>query len=337
MEIGLDILDRAFSHEDSDTGWITKGDLRLPMEFSAESIWPILAENPTGYFYYSEFDMFIDGLKRDYVKGAGAFLTDLYDVPNRERTRKLMKATITVPAYPTVSILGATTISGFLETVKESDVKRGFMPRWFVVVALKKERSFDLPEEENIVKKNLLTMSLREIAKAYDISRTNNPIQMRFTTEASEKYKMWFHSFEANIDDNMLLSPFFYRLPTYAIKFAMVEAMNMFSPDINIQHLDAALDLISFMPESLKYLEEHEFVFTDYERDRQKVLNTIKSTPTGSITRKQLTRKVRIPKRDLDSIISSLKESGQIEEPLRAKSEKSDKPVTHYVFNESGI
>lgn len=328
MRIGLRIIDHI------------NADLRLPIGFSFESLWPILQERPCGFLFYSEFDDFVEGLSKKYMAQVESLLTDLYDVPDVPMVRKLRSDVFTIK-QPTITILGATTPTGFFQAIKAADIERGFFPRWLVIYVTKKEREFDLPEPDMVVENNLIK-KLHEIVVAVELNAKvegqsePKPINIAFTDDAKKEYIKWSQSFNKKINDASLLNASYYRLPTYVIKIAMVEALNDFNYEIKPAHLARALELIDLAYKSLVNLENNEIVSSDYQKMRKKVVDFIAAHP-GGVTRTKLLRKVRFPPRDLNGVLTTLVESGEIVQPAPPRDRSSKKPVTHYVINESNV
>ncbi len=254
------------------------------------------------------------------MQGAKSLLTELFDVP-LSYSRETMKGKVTVK-NPCISILSGTTIHWFLKNIKERDLWGGFLPRFIFVPAFKKERFMALPPPVDTSKQNAFVRYLNEIR--------NLKGEVTLSDEAKGHYTKWVKGFEDKIPSANLFTAFYYRLETYSIKFAMLEAIARQSLIISSNDITRAISHIDWLSKQLTALESEEFTFTPYERNRKKVLAFIKNRPAG-ISRADLTKSCKIRSRDLDEVIKSLLLEEQISVVTKPS---STKPITYYVFKE---
>ena len=103
---------------------------QLPDSFSFEALVGQICEIPQGIFVIQEFSGFMGTVKRDYNKEVVPLLTELYDVPLTPKKRVTQRGTVTIPPYPFLTVLGASSPDWFIEAFKASDLRGGFLARF---------------------------------------------------------------------------------------------------------------------------------------------------------------------------------------------------------------
>lgn len=317
--------------------------IMLPNEFSPEALLPVLQERPYGSFFFSEFKTLAKILEKEYMSYAESLLTTLYDVPP-VYTRQLRKESFQMK-YPCVSLLSATTINWFISSLKEDDIAGGYLPRYMIIPGKVKERWF-IPPPVDMLKKNLIVHKLNNIIElitahamiqSKDDELVNaNFLRISFTESAFKEYSNWAKEFEISCSQNNLIAPFYSRLAIYIIKLAMIEALADGVVQMDTLHFEKAKELIVWISEELKELQEKEFAFDDFQKRRQKVIRIIRNHPAG-ISREKLIKDAKILSRELNWILDHLKEErGGIEERERINAVTGRK-VKYYILNEAEV
>ena len=260
----------------------------------------ILEIQPQGTFVFYEFLSFLGLLSRDYMQGAKAFLTDLYDTPsNYIRKTKLREINIKKPC---INIISATTLDWFMEGLKRGDLMGGFLPRFLFVPARNKLKSIYLPPpaDENV--KAMLVNELR------NLTRSELTGEMTFSDEARKLYEEWCMKYESNIQQNNkyneLLLGFLIRLEIYFLKFAMLENINRFhSLTIRPETIKTITQVINWLVNQTTNLVSEEITFTKFQKDRKKIIKMI--TPEG-ITRRELIRSTHLSLKELNPVLETL-------------------------------
>lgn len=331
IDQGLQIMDKVDPHH------------RLPNEITPQALIPALANQPYGTLYFSEYRTLASFLDYDYMKASEPILTDFYDVPDY-RSKKLSdkntkREVFFEVRYPTISILSATTMDWFVESIKKGQIEGGYLPRYLIVLARSKERTGP-PGILDMIKKNKLVAELQLIQKfvsdeADSDTSADKQMEIKFAPDAYTRYFRWLDTFETSFDHTQLITPFFSRLTIYALKFCIIEAVGAMSRTISLSNVEAAIETVGYVLDSLKDLQENELAFTDYEKMRKKVVDAIKQNPMG-ISQSKLTKKVRIHTRDLAELIGRLTRTGEIKVTSK-KTELSDRPTIWYQFNENNM
>jgi hypothetical protein len=206
-------------------------------------------------------------------------------------------------------MLSASTVEWFLEAVKEGDLKGGFLARFLFVPVRRKRKSLPFPPLADVKKRNELLLTLKKIKSIHG--------EVTFTEEAKEFYSHWYQDLERNLEQNStdLLVPSYVRLQAYALKLAVLEEIaESGTLEVRPEAMGRALRIVNWLGEKLRELAEEEFAFTPFEQNRKKVLQLIRSTPSG-ITRSELLSRARnLRAKDLDDVIKTLKEANLIKE-----------------------
>src|SRR3990167_5799800 len=113
--------------------------LVLPREFSHEKLIESLQEQPHGMLIFYEFKTFMGLMERDYMSGTKSLITELYDCPLLY-DRKTIKGGTTSIREPFLNILAASTMDWFVSSIKDDDMAGGFLPRFLIVTAPKKDK-----------------------------------------------------------------------------------------------------------------------------------------------------------------------------------------------------
>jgi hypothetical protein len=297
--------------------------LILPDEWSQEKLVEELQDFPQGAMFSSEFLRFIKMLDKDYMSGAKAFLTEIFDCPDKY-SRKIKQKVISVSNI-SLSIFSATTLNWFLQAINESDLAGGFLPRFLFVPATSKEKTLPVPPPADIHKQNELVKLLREI---YELKG-----EATILPEALEYYKRWYHRFENEYLKNLsILSPFFTRLCTYALKFSIIyQVSNDKGLKITEDAMKQATQTANFLANKLEDLVK-EFTFTNFARNKKKVLDLIRGNNNEGIDRSKLLQLSHCSATQLNEIIRTLCE----ERSIRIETLKKDgKPLTMYYINDN--
>ncbi len=327
VKIGLQIMDRIDENH------------RFMDQFSPEQIIPYLSARPSTTFYIDEFDSFLEILRKDYMGGGQGLITALHD-SQPIITKKLAKEYYEV-RFPTLSIWAATTLSGLLKNILESDIGRGLIPRFLYVYAKNKHKdSSKVPPAVDEIEKNRIVQKLHDIMDFAGVNALPDnhrpPLQVTFTKDALEAYMKWQDVMESEMVRDSFVMPFLSRLTVYIIKLSMIEALDDFSIEVRMEHFNKALEMVNFLHDSIVDLCSNEFAFNEFAKNRKRVLDVIRHEPMG-ISRTILLRdKVRLPKKELSDILEQLVEGNLIEEK-NVRVGDAKKHTTFYVYNENKL
>jgi hypothetical protein len=111
-------------------------------DFTSEALLDLLSSTPQGVFYHSEFRSLYGMLAKDYMSGAKALLTELYDSP--EEYRRETKGRSVQIRQPVLSMASATTTNWLISRNSDDDFGGGFLARFLFIPVFRRERSLPL-------------------------------------------------------------------------------------------------------------------------------------------------------------------------------------------------
>src|SRR3990167_3041207 len=138
-------------------------DLILPREFSAEALVETFSEQSKGLLISYEFKTFMGLMSRDYMAGAQALITELFDAPEIYN-RKLISKNIVIKE-PFLNILSATTVDWLRNSLKEDDLAGGFLPRFLIVTAPEKSKILAFQPKADLGVRNYLIQILQGMSE----------------------------------------------------------------------------------------------------------------------------------------------------------------------------
>ncbi len=276
----------------------------LPDEFSREALLKRLSERGQGVLTYSEFSGALAQFGRDYMSGTVQLLADLYDAPP-VYTRIVGPQTWTIQ-NPCLSILAASQTDWFIEKVKASDMRGGFLARFTFWPAFSKGEFLPMPPPPDP------ELGRRLLARLKRLRRLQG--QMLLSPEATARYGQWVRRHEAelegvpNVGD---LSPFWSRLSITTLKFAMLLEMSYRETLlVGLEAVEQAVQITELLKRSLKNLFLQEFAFTQPMKDRQKLLRLVSNRP--GISRRELLRASNLLARAFDDVLNTLVQEGSV-------------------------
>lgn len=301
---------------------------------SAEGLLTAIAARPgkVSVYFKDEITGFIDSINRkDYLAGMPEVLTQLYDVPPFY-TRPLRKETITI-TNPVFIFFGGGIREKMYQLLNENFILSGFLPRFLVVngdADLSKLRPTGPLVPELGLKRRVLQERFSELYQAYsqgtqlEIPDANTSITIHDRTEVTLTDDAWtfYQTLEMQLAKEasesaipIIAQPTFGRLAISTLKMGMLFAAARQIPDkekqikVELTDVQAAawytqkwgrhtVDLIQNVGHSAP------------QRLIEKVLRHIQRRPGTS--RSEISRTHHLSKRELDLVIDTLEDRGQI-------------------------
>lgn len=296
--------------------------LIFPNEFSQEKIVEVLSRKPHGIFFYSEFMTLMGLLQKDYMAGAKAFLTDLYDCP-RNYIRDTFKQTIEIKE-PFLNIVSATTLEWFLEQIKEGDLAGGFLSRFIIIPGKRTSRYLALPPEEDLKERFKLIQLLKS-------TMAHRAGKIYFNPEALKAHSQWYMQYTESM---ALVDPrihsFLIRLMQYVLKFSMLECVCKNEDSISLSSFNTAIQQVNWIKHHLCETAQT-IQFTKESKYRYRILSMIKDHAAAGIERSDLLRNANISAKELSGILETLVQRNQIACRF-IKRNGSFKASEHYFF-----
>ena len=283
----------------------------LPNEFSLEELLVTLSYNPQGVFVIDEFSTFYSQFGRSYMSGGISLLTELYDrfMPY---PLKLRSGTYDI-IDPFLNLASATTLSSFEDSIDAKDIKSGFLPRYYFVVANKRDRGDITIPGASDPKLEAEIIEYLQLVSQYKGKLTLTP-------EAGEVYDNFYReSMKTYASDlETMVGPFITRLLTMTLKFAIL--FHVSKPEelpedtISPWAVECATKIVHGLIANTKTLFS-DIALNTYQQDRRDVLAFVDTSSNGAwVTKSELLRHLKMAKDKLNSILSTLQEEGTIEE-----------------------
>jgi hypothetical protein len=301
VDIPMDLLQKA-----------TPGSI-LDREFSPERFIRNLADHPTSVLKESEFASLLERMKSNYMQGMKQRLTDLFDCQDSyDRTiqgtggGRGERISIVRPA---LTILAASTLDWLVESLTETDMRSGFMPRFLFFAPTVKEPEPPggyLAENDRMLENWLVTT----LAKMSSMSRR----QVSFSP-SRRRIVEWTTEHSALADAGQAadeLLGLYSRLGHHLAKLCALLCVS----DEGIQEryevaddtAERAIALMEWILAGTGRVFEERVVFSKFELLAQKALRLI----GGGIERGVLLKKMRCPAYELDKLLKTLEERDEI-------------------------
>jgi hypothetical protein len=287
----------------------------LDREFTPERFIRNLADQPTSVLKESEFASLLERMKSNYMQGMKQRLTDLFDCQD-SYDRTLQGASggrgerISI-VRPALTILAASTLDWLVESLTETDMRSGFMPRFLFFAPTLKEAEPaggylaepDRPLENWLVKTlaQMSGMARRQISFAPSRRRI-----VGWNTDNSAVV-------EGGQTPDELLG-LYSRLGHHLGKIAAL--LSVSDDGIRSEYAVAedtaerAIALMEWILAGTGRVFEERVVFSKFELQAQKALRFI----GGGIERGALLKKMKCPASELDRLLMTLKDRGEIDE-----------------------
>ena len=278
-------------------------DLILPSDFSPEALFNLLDEKPHGLISWSEFGAFLINTTKNYQAGIKEFLADAFDCPD-VLNKKLVAKSFTIKNI-CLNIITATSLHWFIDRITEADTMGGFLGRFVFIPCNKEDKNgwLYMPQPEPMVLSNKLVSDIKTISKLKG--------EVKISGEANLILIKWLKGHEdelGTLDDSKGIRGFYGRLADYVFKFAMLyEISGNKSLIISEGSILRAVKLVNQRKKDTNELMSDHIAFTKEGRDRQKVLNLIKSE--GTITRARLLQNSNMTAKQLNETLETLFQS----------------------------
>lgn len=279
----------------------------LPNEFTQERLMDILGAQPAGIVPVREFGSLLKYMRQDYNMQLREFLTEIYDAESyRKETKGGGKVEIQNPA---LSILGATTIDWVVSNTSKEDLGSGFFARFVWWPATKKNGWRGLGDVGyDYGWTSLLEENLRYIVEHSRGEATIPPYVLKV-------FNQWLKRFESEVNEHGLpsvLQGFYIRLGMCVLKFACLYqiAMSPDHPAITEEAMRYAISLGNYLKGHIASLVTDGLTVTKDGRELLGVKEVIAAEP--GIDRSTLIRRTRLKSRNLDALVQTLIESGEV-------------------------
>jgi len=277
----------------------------LSCDGSPEGFIEDLKDHPHGTLYLSEMASLLVAFEREYSSALKPLLTDLYDCPDEYR-RRLRREEVNV-LKPCLSIFGASVLDWILDRMRGEQFTGGFLARFVMVAANRKERTEGFPPPLDIVEQNRLVARLKEAVDCTNRS-TVSTAWATIPDSLKDEFRLWAKRFERH-DRSPILSAFVTRLQVTALKLALIEEVTANgSMIISADSFARAREAIEQAVRQIVTLEQEELSYgSDRDgRDQRKVLHVVKAK--GEMTWTNLSNLSKLTKLRLNQAVDALRE-----------------------------
>lgn len=298
-------------------------DLKLPDDFSRESLLAAVAKKPAGLLTIDEFAALLQTGRKDYGQGILADLTRIWD-GKRKWVKELRKESFTI-RRPAVNIYAATTIDWLQELVSHADLRSGFYGRFlFMGAAEPNTNRLSATHFDTNLRNRLIAglHRLSEVAPALDPTQDDQQaVEAVLTPEADAVWKAWSLDLEARGESDAhpsYLRGLLDRHQVYGLKLAMVYRASACAFDRSLDPLtidEAAMKAaIAYCELAWKHtvqLFEEDWAGTKEARILQDIEDKV-PVPYG-VPQTELMRKMRMKARELHDYLNTHIESEVLE------------------------
>jgi hypothetical protein len=311
--IGGSSLFRKTTSLNKSRGLVLKYDpkMALPSDFTTEALLDILAATPQGAFYHPEFRALYGMLSKDYMSGAKALLTDLYDSPP-EYKRETKGKTAHIK-QPIISMCSATTTEWLTGKDTASDFGSGFLARFLFVPAFTRKQSLPFPPDPDVKKYALLLSRMRSIEAQYSLCGL--PREAKYDAAARADYIEWHTEYD-RLDPfgGTPLAPFHARYQSYVHKLAILYTVSV-GGNVEAMDLEAMTYATKTINEVTKRLCHLYDKYLSFNRDDEKMRALYRIVPDKeAITRSDLLRRSHLTSKQFTEYVKTMVETGEIEE-----------------------
>ena len=283
----------------------------LPQDWTPEKLATILQDDAAGVLSISEFTRVLAMLQKDYNLGAKEMLTELYDSP-AEWVVERQKSKKKVIENAAISIMAATTLDWLEERVENKDLRGGFLARFLFLPATKRGK--------RVTKRPGITHTVALKLKDHLVTVAELEGQAD-TSEVWDGFSDWLDKYERLAESGGMapeLKGMYSRTGTTTLKLALIMQASL-RPQIEItqEAMDRAIAFIKFIHAVTAQVTG---TFADgwFGKKIQKAIRFLQEKG-GRCTRRDLSRGMNEPKKQLDQIVGAMIEQGRI------KAEKEEK------------
>jgi len=270
-------------------------------DFSREGFIKLLQNQPQGLFRIDEFGGFLKTLDREYQSGLKELITELYENPSYYK--RFLSGNIVELKDICFTILAGSNLKWIQNSLKDSDILGGFLPRFIIVPAEKKEKIIPFQPPASSTKQFSL---LQELSR---IRRIEGEFHLPEITKSI--YSNWYISFQQQFHSETF-DGFCIRLLDYALKFALLFEVQNENQDyfISPESMTFAIELIEEITKGLLLIGENLVGFSrkDFASAKQKVFSIIAQHPEG-ISRGYLLHQTDLKAKELSEILDVLLEA----------------------------
>lgn len=314
-------------------------DVISPDSTTQESFLESLTIQPTQLLIQDEAAAFFASLKKTYMASTREMLLSLFDCPEtyvRQRKDAGGKIRRFVVREPFVGFFAASTVETFCEYLTETDAVGGLLPRILFVIANKPTRPpLAYPPEEKEPPNDLVTI-------LGNLRQARGELRIQEGTETFKIYRDFFDELYAEKtkpDTPGVLSSFVDRLVIYSLVLAMIiesvwaaEAGAEIVEEVSPEAMSWGVELARIYFQSAKWLLERETAFSEYEKNRKKVLSILQRN-NGQAPQWLIYRRAKLPAKVLQDVLETMVKARELT-CIENKRDAAGRPTRWYLLAE---
>lgn len=286
----------------------------FPTQVTSERLIPMLVENSTGTFFWSEWGATMDQWGKNYAMDIMSIFTELFDGGYFARWLKAEKYEIPDSC---INLFCGCTYSWLKKTMKQADIAMGFWPRFLFIPSGKRERYLPIPPKGD----NTLLESVKaQLKTMQDIFVEAYPQEAEFS-QTKAIYDEWYEKINKEADSdsyNDEIASFIIRLSEYAKKIAILMEISLKSnwTDNSVvvkpETMEHSIKLCNWLLDTTKYVIGT-VQKTELNEMEEKVYQFIYQAGPEGIQHRNLRHAFRlIDKGRMDIIVDSLDDADLI-------------------------
>lgn len=306
----------------------------LDREFSPEQFIRNMADHPTSVLKESEFGSLLERMKSSYMQGMKQRLTDLFDCQDSyERTIRGQSGQgerIRI-VRPALTILAASTLDWLVESLTETDMRSGFMPRFLFVAPTVKES--EPPggywAQGDTTRLSAITKGLAQMSRMKRAQVSFKRVRRRIV-EWTTDHAGIAESGEAPEELMGLYSRLGHHLAKVCALLCVSDEAIAPSYEVTEEQAERAIAFLEWILAGTARVFDERVTFSKFEQQAQKVLRFVGAQTERSI----LLKRMKCSASDLDRLLITLKERGEIREETESSGGRPRKLIVRLYPNQ---
>lgn len=308
----------------------------LDREFSPEQFIRNLADHPTSVLKESEFGSLLERMKSSYMQGMKQRLTDLFDCQDSyERTiRGASGAGERIRIIrPALTILAASTLDWLVESLTETDMRSGFMPRFLFVAPTVKESEppggYWAQGDTRMV--SVVTKALAQMAQMKRAEVSFKRVRRRIVAWTTD-HADYAESGDAPEELMGLYSRLGHHLAKLCALLTVSDEGIQPAYEVTEETAERAIAMLDWILQGTARVFDERVTFSKFEQQAQKVLRFV----GPSIDWSTLLKRMKCPTNDLEKLVGTLKERGELREDREVTGGKPRRMVIRVIPSKGG-
>jgi hypothetical protein len=308
----------------------------LDREFSPEQFIRNLADHPTSVLKESEFGSLLERMKSSYMQGMKQRLTDLFDCQD-SYDRVIRGANGTGERIrivrPALTILAASTLDWLVESLTETDMRSGFMPRFLFIAPTVKESEppggYWAEGDARMVAP--MTKALAQMSRMKRAEVSFRQVRRRIVEWTSDQSDI-AEGGDAPDELMGLYSRLGHHLAKLCALITVSDEGIQPAYEITEDSAERAITMLEWILEGTARVFDERVTFSKFEQQAQKALRFI----GPQIERGVLLKRMKCPANELDRLLITLKERGEIEERVEASGGRPRRTISRTIESNAG-